>query len=316
MNQGFPRKITSDTQMGFTVDELGLYTVSVTASCKKKHDLRVEIDEQQFREIPAAKNVQTYNVPPAWNGTRLKGLKETVVFLLKLNKGKHTVKFFPKTEAIFEDFNYGIISDYRKIDFNFEQQAQDGDRRPWFTFVLSDLPLESVTAEASVSWHWFDGDDVKLIVDNKAEENPSSKLWGYWAWHASPFQIFSGSSKEQKTFSKNLPQGIHYIELWADKTPTLHRISFSLGNFKLKRTSTKDAPKWTGDFTDDTDVMLLARLILGEMKGQPRKAKLGAGFTVINRLKKSISNWGWSIHELNVFRLKAKGLGSAKALVR
>lgn len=34
------------------------------------------------------------------------------------------------------------------------------------------------------------------------------------------------------------------------------------------------------------------------MEGQPEKAKLGAGFTVVNRLKKSKSNWGQSIHEI------------------
>ena len=298
MDKNFPQKITSDTQTEFTVSEFGLYAISITASCKKNHDLKVEIDEKQFREIPDEKNIQTYNVPPAWNGTELKGLKKTVVFLLKLNKGKHVVKFFPKAEATVEDFNYEIIPDWRKIDFNLEQQAQDGDRRPWITFVLSDLPLESVTADSSVSWHWFDGDDVKLIVDNKAEENPSSKRWKYWAWHASPLQIFSGSKREQKTFSKQLPQGVHYIEFWADRTPTLHQVSLDLGKFELKRIPAKDDPKWTGNFADDTDTMLLARLILGEMEGQSKEAKLGAGFTVINRLKKSRSNWGRSIHEI------------------
>jgi hypothetical protein len=211
MDKNFPQKVTDNTQTEFTIDQFGLYAINITASCEKGHDLKVEIDEKQFREIPATENIQTYDIPPAWNGTELKGLKKTVVFLLKLNKGTHTVKFLPKTEVIVEDFNYEVIPDWQKIDFNLELQAQDGDRRPWVAFVLSDLPLESITAEASVSWHWFDGDDVKLIIDNKAEENSSSKRWKYWIWHASPFQIFSGSKKEQKTFSKNLPQGIHYI---------------------------------------------------------------------------------------------------------
>jgi len=297
MDKKFPQKITSDTQTEFTVDKFGLYAISITASCEKNHDLKIEIDEQQFREIPAAKNVQTYDVPPAWNGTRLKGLKETVVFLLKLNKGEHTVKFFPKTEAMLEDFDCKIIPDYREINFNLEQQAQDGDRRPWFTFVLFNLPLKSVTAEVSVSWHWFDGDDVKLIIDNKVEENASSKLWKYWAWHASPFQIFSGSDREQKTFSQNLPQGIHYIEFWADKTPTLHQVSLDLGDFELKRTPTKDDPKWTGNFADDTDIMLLARLIFGEANGQPYEAKLWVGWSVINRSEAN-SWWGNKIREI------------------
>lgn len=204
MDKNFPKRINNDDQIEFTVDELGVYAISITASCEKEHDLKVEIDEKQFREIPAVKNVQTYNVPPAWNGVELKGLKKTVVFLLKLNKGKHTVKFFPKAEATLEDFKYEIIPDCRKINFNLELQAQDGDRRPWIAFVLFDLPLGSVTAEASVSWHWFDGDDIKLIIDNEVQENPSSRRWKHWVWHASLLRIFSGPKKRTKNFFQKL----------------------------------------------------------------------------------------------------------------
>ncbi len=298
MDKKYPQKITNNEQIEFAVNEFGLYAISITASCEKNNDLRIEIDEKQFREIPASENIQTYNIPPAWNGATLKGLKKTVVFLLKLNKGKHTLKFFPKSEASLEDFNYKIISNYRKIDFNFEERAQDGDGRPWITFSLVDLSLISIIAESSVSWHWFDGDDVKLIIDNRTEENSLSKRWKYWVWHAIPIQIFSGSKRKQRTFLKNLPLGTHYIEFWADKTPTLHQVSLDLGDFELKRTPTRDDPKWTGDFIDDTDTILLARLILGEMEGRPRAAKLGAGFTVINRLEKSKANWGRSIQEI------------------
>ncbi|OGI28995.1 MAG: hypothetical protein A2288_01090 [Candidatus Moranbacteria bacterium RIFOXYA12_FULL_44_15] len=298
MDKNFPQKVIDDTQTEFTVDEFGLYAISITVSCENGHDLKVEIDEKLFREIPAAENVQTYNIPPAWNSAEIRGLKKTVVFLLKLNRGKHTVKFFPKTEATAEDFNYEIISDYRKIDFNLEQQAQDGDRRPWITFVLSDLPLESVTAESSVSWHWFDGDDVKLIIDNETQESSVSKRWKYWAWHASPLWIFSGSKREQKTFSKNLPQGIHYIEFWADRTPTLHQVSLNLGKFELKRTPSKDDPEWTGDFADDTDIMLLARLIFGEARNQSKEAMLGVGWTIKNRVNAKRSYFGSNYHEV------------------
>ena len=298
MDKNFPQKITDNAQTEFTVDEFGLYAISITAGCEKNHDLKVEIDEKQFREIPDEKSIQTYNIPPAWNGAELKGLKKTVIFLLKLNKGKHTVKFFPKTEAVLESFSCDIISDYQKIDSNLELQAQDGDRRPWVAFILSDLPLESVTAEASVSWHWFDGDDVKLIIDNEAEENSSSKRWKYWAWHASPLRIFSGSQREQKTFSKNLPQGTHCIEFWADRTPTLHLVSLNLGKPELKRTPTKDDPKWTGDFADDTDTMLLARLIFGEARNQSKETMLGIGWTIRNRVNANRPYFGSDYHEV------------------
>jgi spore germination cell wall hydrolase CwlJ-like protein len=41
--------------------------------------------------------------------------------------------------------------------------------------------------------------------------------------------------------------------------------------------------------------MLMARMILGEAENQPKEAKIGAGFTVLNRLKKQQSTWGFSV---------------------
>ena len=126
------------------------------------------------------------------------------------------------------------IRDRAHIEFNFDQQAEDGDKRPWFTFALIDLPFKSISVEASVNWHYFDGDDVKLIIDNAIEKNNTSLLWKNWLWHATPKQFLSGPKREQKIVSKNLAKGIHYIEFWADKIPTLHKIILDLGNLELE----------------------------------------------------------------------------------
>lgn len=233
MPENFPRKITEKIQKKFAISELGLYAINITARCKAKNYLRVEIDGQLFREIPPKDNIQKNTVPSAWNGKKLKGRSQTNIFLLQLDKGEHVIAFIPKGQVKVEKYNYWQIEDPTHIEFNLDQQAEEGDKRLWFTFALVDLPLKSIKAEVAVDWHYFDGDDVKLIIDNEVEKNPDSKLWKDWVWHAIPKQLFSGSKKEQKIITRDLPKGLHYIEFWADKTPTLHKVILNLGDLEL-----------------------------------------------------------------------------------
>ena len=305
MPQDFPKTITQKTQVKFDISTPGLHAISITARCNKTDDLKVEIDDQFFREIPPEKNIQRYDIPLAWNGTRLKGRSQTNIFLLYLETGEHTIIFIPKGNPQVESWSRQQITDSTKIEFNLEQQAENSNRRPWIMIALVDVPLQSITAKASVSWHIFDGDDVKLIIDNNIEKNSQSLLWKNWLWHATPIQIFSCSKKEQKTVAKNLDQGIHYIEFWADRTPTLHSVILDLGNLESNQnqpvsdnTPTVDSPKWTGDFSDDSAQIILARLIFGEARNQSKEAMTGVGWAIKNRVNANKKYFGSSYHDV------------------
>ncbi|PIR61518.1 MAG: hypothetical protein COY81_00930 [Candidatus Pacebacteria bacterium CG_4_10_14_0_8_um_filter_43_12] len=299
MAKGLPEILTETVQISFPISKSGLYAISITARCKDSSDLRVEIDNRLFREIPPKKNIQKYDIPPAWNGNQLRGLQQTNVFLIKLESGEHTLTFFPKGQATVETWDFWAIDDSTDITFNLDKQAEDGDKRPWFSFVLVDLPLVSVLAQVSVSWHYFDGDDAKVAIDNQLEPNPNSLLWRNWVWHATPIQLFSGPKKEQKIFTKNLSSGMHYLELWADKTPTLHQVSLNLGKIDLKQKTdqispipTVSNPEWTGNFADDPDQIILARVLFGEARNTlvPDEARIAIGWVIKNRVDSS----GWS----------------------
>ena len=288
------RQITKITEDTFTIDTFGLYAISITARCKSGkqlgakggENLRIEIDDVKLREIPPLDNKQYFDIPSTWNGIDLKGLAKTIIFLLSLNEGDHILTFIPDPSATIESYAITPIPDPQNISFDFDAQAENGDRRPWYTFALIDLPLQLTSADITIAWHSLDGDDVQLMFNGDVMENLKSKRWKNWIWHADPKQVLSGARREKKEFSKQLSKGIHYIEFWADKTPTLHNVTLNLGDYTPKRVPTVNDLKWTGDFNDDTEQMLLARIIFGEAANQSKKVKIGVGWSIKNRIGK------------------------------
>jgi len=289
------KRIAKTSTVNFSTGTFGLYAISIKAHCQPGkllglwggESLRIEIDNVKPREIPPIDKPQYIDISPAWNGTALKGLAKTVIFLLPLNKGDHTLKFIPTRGAIIETYSITPMQNPQEIAFSLDDRAEDGDRRPWYMFALINLPLKSLTADVIVDWHFFDGDDVKLIIDGQIERNTESKLWKYWIWHAKPEQMFSGARKEKKTFVKQLPEGVHYIEFWSDKTPTLHTVTLDLGDYTPKRIPTVEDPEWTGDFADDIDQIILARALFGEARNTlvPDEARVAIGWVIKNRIK-------------------------------
>ncbi len=230
------KKLTERFDYRFPISENGVYAISIAARCQSGEqiqkrggeDLRIEIDGRALREIPAVSKPQYQDTPASWNGTLLQGAKQVVIFILYLPAGEHTITFIPQEGAAIETTpRIQLLRDIMNIEFQAEEQAEDGDRRPWFTFVFIDLPLQSFSIDASVRWRWGDGDDVKLIIDGEVQKNtsPLSVLHRNWLWNSFPFQ----NERREKTFTPTLPKGIHYIELWADRTPILHRAKFNAG---------------------------------------------------------------------------------------
>lgn len=298
MLEQFPKRITQETSFTFSISQSGIYGITITARCQTDEDLRVEIDNLKLREIPEAQKPQYHNISPSWNGAELKGLTKIVIFILKLNKGEHTLKFTPIKSGVIDEYKIEKILDLQKIQFNLGIQAEDGDRRPWLTFALIDLPLELLSADVSVKWHFLDGDDIKLIVDGQIKQNPKSILHKNWVWTASILKKFFGKEREEKTFTENLNPEIHYIEFWADKTPTIHKVELDLGKISSKSIPTADNPKWTGDFNDDTDQMILARAIFGEARSNnySDKARVAVGWSIRNRVDDS--RWADNYHDV------------------
>jgi len=98
----------------------------------------------------------------------------------------------------------------------------------------------------------------------------------------------------------NLPTGLHYLEFWADRTPTLNSLTLDFGTTPLTPPAipTVDNPAWTKDFYEDTKEILLARAIYGEMGNESYEAKIAVGWTIRNRVEDSRNRWGKNYHEV------------------
>ncbi|MDP3043229.1 MAG: hypothetical protein Q8N21_02415 [bacterium] len=126
------KKITKPFDYKFNIKHSGLYSISISASCRSGailglfggEDLRLEIDGIKLREVPAKDKPQYM-----------------------------------------------------------EEQAQDGNRRPWITLALIDLPLNLIDASVKCEKRFLDSDDVKLIIDGQTRKNTQSGQWGKnWYW--------------------------------------------------------------------------------------------------------------------------------------
>lgn len=223
------RKIDKTYDMPLTVKSDGIYSIRVVAKTKDEkqlggtddEDLRIEIDTRKF---PQFNNPEKYSDSPAsFSGGTLKGLKKTVYFILRLNAGKHTISFIPDISATFlgiEIFKVSEGSNITELNLPINDEAEDGDRRPWITVVLVDFALDKFSIEALLKRRFIDSDDVKVIVDDNVKRNDRSRLHKYWYFIAS----FFVGEVQKETFTANLSYKIHFLEFWADRKPTLEQI--------------------------------------------------------------------------------------------
>lgn len=259
----------------------------VSGSATDDEELTIQIDDKTFPKLGSSSK-KVLDSPAAINGGRSHNLSKTVHFLTTLFGKDHKIILKtddPTATATLESLEVYTFHLTDAFTLEPKLQAEDGDRREWTTFVLDNLPLNSFTAELNLKRRFLDSDDVKVIVDGQIKRNDRSILHKLWYFAAS---ILTGEIQTE-TFSVNLSTGLHYIEFWADRMPTIDKITFNFGSSPSKRIPTVDDPKWTGDFADDSDQIILARAIFGEARSEklPDEARIAVGWSIKNRVEDS-----------------------------
>lgn len=230
------KQITKPYQHTFNLSKSGLVAIFILARCKSKkqiksnidENLRIEINGTSFREIQPHKKIQIFDIPSAFNGSQLKGLKKTVVVLLVLDRGRHHIKLIPKHSAFLEEIKIKNLSSIQDVELDLEEQSEEGNNIPWYTFVLVNLPLNQITIDATITKRMKDSDDIKIIIDGEVKKNFSSLKHKFWHITGGQLKAETAISRRKVILNESMVDGQHYVELWSDRTPVLNRIILSL----------------------------------------------------------------------------------------
>jgi len=286
----FHKTVNKPFDYEFATSEDGLYMIEVSARARGEKqisssstdddDLMVEIDTRKF---PLLTNPQRYSDSPvSFSGGELHGTKKTVVFLLGFGSGKHKLTFIPDNEPTLEVLKITYVG-YRlqDISLGLTDEAEDSDRRPWLTVAMVDLSVKEIRLTIKAERRFRDSDDVKIIIDDLVVRNSRNVFRNLWYWIGG---LMNGDVEELK-FETSLNEGLHYIELFADRKPSLKTFYIDFG-MQVKRKSSVYDPVWTGDFTDDDNQLLLARAIYGEARNTSLsdKVRLAIGWSIRNRV--------------------------------
>lgn len=248
-------QIKEETKLTFHAHQGGWYLVSISARVKSEkqrgpeitddEDLRVEINSRKFPQLD--NSTRCLDSPTAFSGGKLHNRLKTVHFVIYLSPGERGISLVPDETATVELVEVQPIEDFPRLTLNLEEQAEDGNGRPWVTFVLVNTGLKAFTIKATVNWRFLDGDDIKVIVNGKTKRNWFSIRHHYWVFASGTLRKIFGKETIERTFEENLPPAdLHYLEVWADVKPTLHQIGFDFSQ------STQTPADKIQKYTDET----------------------------------------------------------------
>lgn len=286
------KEIIGEYSCNFTLSEDGLYLIEIIASAKswwqniksrraffKDDDIFLYLDNQEL----TTSNNKKEDAHSAWNGNELSGLYKTILIAVNLQKGNHIINLKPDQSPYLKSILISKVEEKDRIIYipTDNNPAQSSEGRPWFSYILLDLFIANLSVTARANKNRKDDDNLKLIINGKIQKNESTKSHGDWYWCG---KTLKGGNKTFST-SINSQAKQFNLDLYSDGTPRLSKIEVDIKLSETQRVPTVNDPFWTGDFGDDTEDMLLARLIFGEANNESREAKIWVAWSVINRTK-------------------------------
>lgn len=217
----------------FNTQNDSFYLIKIQAKAKSEkqrnatddEEITVKIDNLEFPK-PNRQN-EIINSPASFNGGKLHNKEQIIYFIIQLKTGSHTIELIPQhgDGAEVQEVSFEEISiKNNQLTLNLNQQLEDRDKQPWITFVLVDIGVKSLNIETLVKWHWLDGDDIKIIINEEIQQ-ATTRFRKDWIIKTTLLNILGKT--ETIKLTPNLPiQTYNYIELYADKTPTLNSVNF------------------------------------------------------------------------------------------
>ncbi|MDA2936062.1 transglycosylase SLT domain-containing protein [Patescibacteria group bacterium AH-259-L05] len=278
------RTIHGQEKIGFPSPP-GYYLIVITARAKSEkqlgedvtddEDLIVKIDNKIF---PKLNSKDLKDSPAAFSGGTSHDSVKTIYFLTFLHGSEHTITLLadkPTSTATFESLEiYRVRELKKKFKINPNIQAEDGDRRPWLTFVLDSLPLRALKSTITYSKRKQDSDDVKVKIDGEIQTEiiSNAKRW-FWKFSGSRLTWESPIKTQTQRFWPRLGQGLHYIEFDVDRMPIFRKIVINFGKkppipepHLPKPSIQQEKAKVAWEFTNLRKSANTSSLILAELK--------------------------------------------------
>src|SRR3989338_3695469 len=295
------KKNTERFSYSFRVEKSGIFAIVVSARAKswfqnltkfisffRDDNLAIKINGMSFPKLSGERG--EFDGEVSWNGNKLKGLGQVNIFVVYFEKGEQNLEFVSKGSPLLEGIKIHEV-DKHKISIDPSTYfIEDGDKRPWFNVFTNSVGIISIYAKAIASVS-RDDNDLQIRINGIREQNSEPKAHKYWFWCG---RVLKG---QPKIFDRtlNLKPGLNYIEFWADGAPVFNELNIHVT--MSNRIPSVDDPLWTGDFYDDSEEMILARVIFGEARSQNEEAKIWVAATVINRIKAN-TWWVKTVHEV------------------
>ena len=220
------RQIRGQELVSFFISEPSICLIEIRAKARGEkqlggsddEDLKVEVDGLRFPTLSG--QPRYFDSPAAFPGGKLHGLSKSVFFFLPLTNGLHGISIISDVSASLEAVQVFQINTGEEVCLS-NIVVEDGDCRPWLTFVFLGVLLKSFSLDLILRRRFLDSDDVKVIIDNSVKRNNRSILHKLW------YFIASFNEAQRGDFETNFTSGLHYVELWADRIPILNKISLS-----------------------------------------------------------------------------------------
>lgn len=212
-------------------------------------DLTIQIDGKTYPKL--GNPGRLIDSPAAISGGKSHNLSQTIYFLTHLNEGNHQVTLSAENSpgtAMFESLEVSALEPSLSLSIGVKSSAEDGDRRPWLTFVLDGLPLSALAVNALVKQRYRDSDDLKILIDGEVKSQfkerkgePKSLGVGEWFYR---FWYFVGSRLLNRltlvSVKTGLPKGLHYVEIYADRMPYVDYVELNISETAGKIRKYKD----------------------------------------------------------------------------
>lgn len=303
LRRQFPSPLEKRLELEFAAAEEGTYLLISSARTRAWWQRLPPASREFFQDEELNILIDGQPVNFKFNGNDLWNTREFILFLLPLPTGLHSLTFVPQHKPFLEEVGIyqlkgsDLLLDIRSLT---ETHPEDtflstlvSKARPWIAISSPRLFITKLIISArandgrSLLFLKTDDEDLQLRINGERKPNLEPRAHQYWYWCG---RTLKG---KDKTLSQDFTQeeAVHSLELFSDRRPTLDQFSLV-----IKRLPTVDDPRWTGEFPDDSETILLARLIFGEAEGQPREAKIWVAGSVLNRV--AAEAWPNTLHKV------------------